>query len=203
MTYLRNHCSAATGSPDSTRPLETTDEPMPTSPVVGPDWLPDRVARCLRRVPPAVHPQRQPVALLQGAGDDVTVRTVDLDDDGYGGVVMFDLAGVRGHPGIRPHVAPPLGRAHPGLLPGRLGAYLGATADATPGCGGGRDLPGGQDANSAARSPHQLGLSPRGRAFRDAVRSGDPFRSTASDTRTDVRLFEDIYRQFLVQRGVL
>jgi hypothetical protein len=35
------------------------------------------------------------------------------------------------------------------------------------------------------------------------VRSGEPFRSTGADTLTDVRLFEEIYRVFLQQRGEL
>jgi predicted dehydrogenase len=39
--------------------------------------------------------------------------------------------------------------------------------------------------------------------FIHALQSGEPFRSSAEDTRTDVRLFEDIFRAYLTQRKVL
>ena len=37
--------------------------------------------------------------------------------------------------------------------------------------------------------------------FLACVRSGEPFRSSAEDTLHDVRLYEDIYRQFLNMEG--
>jgi predicted dehydrogenase len=40
-------------------------------------------------------------------------------------------------------------------------------------------------------------------AFVRAVLEGTPVRSSGQDTLQDVRLFEDIYRIYLQQRGVL
>jgi predicted dehydrogenase len=40
-------------------------------------------------------------------------------------------------------------------------------------------------------------------AFIRCLQSGEPFRATALDTRTDVRLFEEIFQSYLRQRGVL
>jgi predicted dehydrogenase len=39
--------------------------------------------------------------------------------------------------------------------------------------------------------------------FIQGVQSGEAFRSSARDTRTDVRLFEEIYRAHLAQRGLI
>jgi predicted dehydrogenase len=36
--------------------------------------------------------------------------------------------------------------------------------------------------------------------FLASVRSGEPFHSSAEDTLHDVRIFEDIYRQFIATR---
>jgi hypothetical protein len=35
------------------------------------------------------------------------------------------------------------------------------------------------------------------------LQTGEPFRSSAGDTRTDVRLFEEVFQAFLEQRHVL
>ncbi len=39
--------------------------------------------------------------------------------------------------------------------------------------------------------------------FIECVRDGGTFRATAEDTRTDVRLFEEIFHIYLTQRAVL
>ena len=39
--------------------------------------------------------------------------------------------------------------------------------------------------------------------FIRCLQTGEPVRSSGEDTRTDVRLFEEIYRTHLAQRGVL
>jgi predicted dehydrogenase len=39
--------------------------------------------------------------------------------------------------------------------------------------------------------------------FIEGVRTGAPFRSSGEDTLADVRLFEEIYRIYLQQRGSL
>ncbi len=39
--------------------------------------------------------------------------------------------------------------------------------------------------------------------FVHCLQTDEPFRSSGEDTRTDVRLFEEIYREFLTQQNVL
>lgn len=204
MTYLRNHSFGGDWLVGIEGPFDTTDEPMPTTPVTGPDWLPtewlDAYIGYLQQFTHNVNLLR----FFSGAGDDVTVRTVDLDDDGYSGVVTLDLAGVRGtlesgrlsHHRWDEHTqvyfrdgwihtwAPPLmqRQAAAEVEIYRAGKTQTFTRPVVP-------------PSWAYRQEAEF--------FLDAIRTGTPFHSTAADTRTDVRLFEEIYRQFLTQRDVL
>ncbi len=204
MTYIRNHSFGGNWLVGLEGAMETTSEPMPTSPVIGPDWLPpgwlDAYVGYLQQFTHNVNLLR----FFAKAGDNVSVRAVDLDDDGYGGVVVLDLGGVRGtlesgrmsHHRWDEHTqiyfrdgwihawAPPLmqRQASAGVEIYRAGK---------------------------AQTFSQPVISPDWAYRREAeqfvhdVQHGTPFRSSATDTRTDVRLFEDIYRQFLTQRGEL
>jgi len=139
---------------------------------------------------------------FRDAGDDVRVTAVDLDDDGYAGVVVFDMAGVRAtlesgrlsHHRWDEHTqiyfrdgwihtwAPPL-------------LHRGISAEVEVYRAGKKQV--------VSRPVVPPGWSYRREAehFVTCLRTGEPFRSTASDTRTDVRLFEEIYREFLTHRG--
>jgi predicted dehydrogenase len=204
LTYLRNHSFGGNWLVGLEGHMDTTDEPMPTSPVTGPDWLPpdwlDPYVGYLQQFTHNVNLLRY----FANAGDNVTVRTVDLDDDGYGGVVVLDLNGIRGtlesgrmsHHRWDEHTQVYFrdGWIHtwaPPLMQRQASAEL--------------EIYRAGKTQTVTRPILAPGWAYRREAdfFVNAVQTGTPFHSTATDTRTDVRLFEDIYRHFLTQKGVL
>jgi len=206
ITYVRNHgfCGDWTGGSDAT--LITTDEPRPSAEAKGPPWLPQEY---LSRYVGYLQQYTHNITLMRwflDAGDDVRVRGVDLDDDGYTGVVTFDIRGRRAvlesgqvsHHRWDEHTqvyfrhgwvktwAPPL------LLrnaPGEVEVYRGGERQEFS-----RPIPSPAWSWSYKREAEH---------FVEALQNDQPFRSSGEDTRTDVRLFEDIYRLYLQQRGVI
>lgn len=214
LLYVRAHgfCGDWTAGIDV--PVITTDEPPPPAATAGehlPDWLPPQLRRSYVSF---LQQYTHNVNLLRyflDAGDDVEVRHVDLDADGYTGVVVLSMGGVRcvletgqlryyrwdEHTQLyfqRGWVhtwAPPLllrnavaeveiyrcdERGAPGM-PGERGVQHTIT----------RPLP----------EPRWSWAYKREAAhFIECLRSGEPFRSSGEDTRTDVRVFEEIYRRW-------
>ena len=187
-------------------PMETSDEPVPQGEVVRPAWLPEEF---LRPYLSYLQQYTHNINLLRfflNAEDRVRVRTVDLDEDGYSGIVSFDMGGVRavlesGH--LRYHRwdehtqvyfedgwvktwAPPLLQKN---VPAVVEIYRGGDEHVYS-----RPLPRDRWSWSYRRETEH---------FVSCVQSGEPFRSSGEDTLTDVRLFEDIYRVYLEGRGVL
>ena len=206
ITYARNHgfCGDWLGGIDV--PTDTSDEPMPTAPIKGPDWLP---APFLKPYLDYLQQYTHNLNLLRwflDAGDNVTVRAVDLNDDGYTGVVILDMAGTRvvletgrlSHYRWDEHTqvyfengwvqtwAPPLLLKQ---VPADVEIYRGGKVQNFS-----RPIPQPSWTWSYKREAEH---------FVQSVRSGESFRATAEDTRTDVRLFEEIFHMFLTQRGVL
>jgi predicted dehydrogenase len=204
LTYARNHgfCGDWTAGIDV--PMDQTDEPILRVPPVGPDWLPpEQLGPYLGYLQQYTHN----INLLRwflGAEDDVHVRAVDLDDDGYTGVTVLDMAGTRAaletgrvshyrwdehtqlyfeHGWIKT-CAPPLLLKQ---VPAEVEIYVaGETQRFT------RPIPEQRWSWSYKREVEH---------FVGCLQSGEPFRSSGRDTRTDVRLFEEIYRAYLAQRG--
>ena len=206
LTYARNHGFGGNWTAGLDTPMDTSDEPMPDTPVVGPAWLP---AEFLSAYIGYLQQYTHNINLLRwllDAGDDVSLHSVDLDDDGYGGVVVFEMGGVRAvletgrisHYRWDEHTqiyfrdgwvhtwAPPLLLRQ---VPAEVEIYHAG------------------DRQTMARTIPQPAWSWAYRRemehFIACLQSGEPFRSSALDTRTDVRLFEEIYRAWLDQRGVL
>lgn len=206
LTYMRNHSYGGDWIAGLDSPVESSSEPMPASEIVGPEWLPaeylDAYVGYLQQFTHNINLLR----FFRGAGDNVTVKSVDLDDDGYAGVVVFDIAGTRAvlETGRLSHFrwdehtqiyfrdgwvqtwAPPLLLRQ---VPAEVEIY----------CAGQEQV----FSRPIAQPAWSWSYKREAEHFVASVRSGEPFRSTAADTRTDVRLFEDIYRRFLIQRGVL
>lgn len=206
ITYVRNHgfCGDWTAGLDT--PMDTTQEPMPEMPARGPDWLsPAFLKQYLGYLQQYTHN----INLLRwflDAGDQVKVRAVDLDDDGYTGVVVLDLNGVRAviesgsishfrwdehtqiyfrHGWIHTWAPPLLLRQTPAEVEiyraGKEQSFI-------------RQIPQPAWGWSYKREIEH---------FVHCLQTGEPFRSSGEDTRTDVRLFEEIFRAHLTQRGVL
>ena len=206
ITYARSHGYGGEWIAGLDVPFDTTDEPMPPAPTVRPEWLPEAFVR------PYIGYLQQythNVNLLRfflDAGDDVAVRAVDLDDDGYTGVVVLDVAGTRAvlETGTISHYrwdehtqvyfrdgwvktwAPPLLLRQ---VPAEVEIYRA-----------------GEDQTFSRPVPQPAwswSYKREAEHFVRCLQTGEPFRSSGEDTRTDVRLFEDIYRTYLTQRGVL
>jgi predicted dehydrogenase len=206
MVYVRNHgfCGDWTAGLDV--PMHRSGAPIPPTPTVVPDWLPERWSKPYLGYLQQYTHNLNLLRWLLDAEDRVRVRTVDLNDDGYTGVVILDVDGVRAvlETGALSHYrwdehtqvyfrhgwvqtwAPPL------LLrnqPAEVEVYRGGNTQEFT-----RPIPVPAWSWSYRREAE---------FFVRAVRSGEPFRSSGEDTLTDVRLFEEIYRRFLEQRGEL
>ena len=206
LTYARAHGFCGDWVCGLDVSMDQTDEPAPKVPVSGPDWLPEaHLGEYVSYLQQYTHN----VNLLRfflGAGDDVCVRTIDLDEDGYAGLVVFDVGGVRAvlesgrisHHRWDEHTqvyfedgwvhtwAPPLLLKN---LPAEVEVYRA----------------GEQQTYSKPLPEDRWSWSFRREAahFIACVRTGAPFGSSGEDTLTDVRLFEEIYRLHLEQRGAL
>ncbi len=192
ITYVRNHgfCGDWTAGLDT--PMDTTQEPMPEAPARGPDWLPPEFLK-------------QYLGYLQQYTHNINLLR-DLDDDGYTGVVILDLNGVRAviesgsishfrwdehtqiyfrHGWIHTWAPPLLLRQTPAEVEiyraGKEQSFI-------------RQIPQPAWSWSYKREVEH---------FVHCLQTGEPFRSSGEDTRTDVRLFEEIFRAHLTQRGVL
>ncbi|MBO0702528.1 MAG: Gfo/Idh/MocA family oxidoreductase [Candidatus Dormibacteraeota bacterium] len=180
-----------------------TDEPPPpaTSPPL-PDWLPpDQAAHYLGFLQQYTH-NINLLRYLLGAGDDASVRSVELDPDGQTGVVVLRLGGVRAvleTASTRFHdwdehtqVYFRQGWVHvwsPPLMAREAQARV-EVYEAKDGGAPTYRYPVAAPANGWAYREEAA-------AFVSALRSGEPFRSSGEDTLTDVRLFEEIYRLYL------
>lgn len=179
-----------------------TDEPPEPAPYHEqvPSWLPpDRAEGYINYLQQYTH-NINLLRYLLDVGDDAHVRTVDLDADGVTGVVVLDLAGVRGtvesgsvayhHWEEHTQVYLQKGWVHVWSPPlftqpaqSRVEIYEGG-------------------AHHRYTYPLAEPLSAwhyreEAAFFVRALRSGEPFPSSGDDTLTDVRLYEEIYRLYL------
>jgi predicted dehydrogenase len=76
-------------------PVETSDEPMPPLVTAPPEWLPDHLFdRYVGYLQVLTHNVNL-IRWFLDAGEDVEEVAVDLDDDGFSGVVVLAIGGVR------------------------------------------------------------------------------------------------------------
>ena len=109
LTYARNHGFCGDWISGLDTHMDTSEEPVPVVAPRGPEWLPEEY---LRPYLGYLQQYTHNVNLLRwflDAGDDVTVRSVDLDEDGYTGVVVFDMRRRTRRSGDGPPLPLPLG----------------------------------------------------------------------------------------------
>jgi predicted dehydrogenase len=198
-------------------PVETSDEVPPAAPAVAqlPVWLPAEQGRhyvgYLQQYTHNVNLLR----FLLDAGDDAHVKHVELDEDGITGVAVLSIGGVRcvlESGSLRYHRWDEHTQAYfqrgwvhtwaPPLLLRNAVAEVEIYRSDPPETGG---APGGLDDLGVQHTITRALPEPRwswaykreAEHFLECVRSGAPYRSSGEDTRTDVRLFEEIYRTWL------
>jgi predicted dehydrogenase len=205
LTYVRNHGFCGDWIAGLDTPMQTSTEPMPDAPTVGPAWLP---AAYLKQYIGYLQQYTHNINLMRwllSAGDNVSVRAVDLNEDGYTGIVIFDMAGTRAvlETGSLSHYrwdehtqiyfrdgwiqtwAPPLLLKQ---VPAEVEIYRAGKEQTF--------------SRPVAQPAWGWSYKREAEAFIRSLQTGEPFRSSAEDTRTDVRLFEEIFRSHLAQRGV-
>ncbi len=198
--YARNHGFCGDWVCNLDTPMEVTDEPKPSAAVKGPDWLPQEwLGPYLGYLQQYTH-NINLMRWFLDAGDQVKVKVVDLDKNGYTGIVILDMAGVRvtlesggiSHYRWDEHSqiyfehgwihtwAPPL------LLkntPAEVEIYRAGEI---------------QEFEKPVPKPRWTWSYRREAEYFIAnVRNNEPFRSSGEDTLNDVRIFEEIYKIFL------
>jgi predicted dehydrogenase len=202
ITFARNHGFCGDWVANLDTPMDSTDEQKPSAPMKVPEWLPKEwIGAYLGYLQQYTH-NINLMRWFLDAGDDVKVKVVDLDENGYTGVVIFDMAGVRvtletggiSHYRWDEHSqiyfqhgwvhtwAPPL------LLkntPADVEIYRAGNVQEFE-----RPVPKPRWTWSYRREAEY---------FVTNMRNDEPFRSSGEDTLTDVRLFEEIFKIFVEQ----
>jgi predicted dehydrogenase len=204
IVFARNHGFGGDWvySKDPNVPFLTDPSPQPPAPDECPHWLPEKFRNSyLGYLQQWTHNINLLRFFLGDDGGKTRVVQTLLDADGMTGVTVFDINGTRAvvesgytkFHGWDEHTqiyfdggwlktgAPPLMAKE---VPASVEIYRAGKDGAAP---------------SLAQEFAAPTWSYREEAkhFLDCVRTGEPFRSSAEDTLHDVRLFEDIYRQFV------
>ncbi|MGQ9579579.1 MAG: Gfo/Idh/MocA family protein [Armatimonadota bacterium] len=204
ITYVRAHgfCGDWLGGIDT--PMEKSSKPAPRSPDAVPEWLPEKWHRPYLEFLQQYTHNINLVRWLLDAGDDAKVRIADLDDNGVSGTTIMEVAGVRvvlesgsmSHHSWDEHTQ--VYFQHGWVLtksPSLLLKNVPATVEVY------RHKPTPSTAYPIPSPPWTWSYKNEAIHFIERVKSGQPFDSTAQDTMTDVRLYEEIYRDFLTRRG--
>ena len=199
--YARNHGFGGNWTGGFEAAMEQTEEPRPEAPPARyPDWLPESVRGAYIGY---LQQYTHNVNLLRWfleAGDAARVAAVDLNDDGYTGVVVFEMKGVRAivesgsisHHSWEEHTqvyfrhgwvrvsSPPL------LVKNTTAAVEIYRGGESP-----------ELCHPLAKPAYTWSFRREAEHFVECAGSGAPFRSSGEDTLTDVRLFEEVYRRLV------
>lgn len=203
VTYVRNHGFCGDWIAGLDTPQIKSEEPIPTAQNVTPDWLPPAfVNQYLGYLQQYTH-NLNLMRWFLDAGDNVSVRSVDLDDDGYTGIVVLEMAGVRAvlesgrvshfrwdehtqiyfrHGWIKTW-APPLLLKQ---VPAEVEIYRAGDEQIF--------------SRPMAQPAWSWSYKREAEHFIHSLLNSAPFRSSGEDTRTDVRIFEEIFQIYLQQR---
>ncbi|MCS7253733.1 MAG: Gfo/Idh/MocA family oxidoreductase [Armatimonadota bacterium] len=181
-------------------PFISTDEPVPQPPFVKPSWMHDEhLQRYIGFMQQYVHAFNFARWLLD-AGSDAQVIWVDFDDDGYTGVVVLRVAGIRvvlESGSIRHHswdehtqVYFERGWVHmwsPPLLlrsqPAKVEIYIGGDRH--------------EYLHPFPKERWSWSYKREAEHFVHCLQTGEPFRSPGEDAIIDVQLCEEVYRRWL------
>ncbi len=204
IVFARNHGFGGNWvyAQDPNVPFERSAEAPPPAPDECPAWLPEKFRDSyLGYLQQWTHNLNLLRFLLGDDGGKTRVVSVLLDGDGMTGLVVLEINGTRAtvesaytsFHGWEEHTqvyfekgwlrtqAPPLMHKE---TPATVEIYQAARENRPP------QLI--QETATPAWSYRE-----EAKHFLECIRSGNPFRSSAEDTLNDVRLFEEIYRQFV------
>lgn len=201
--YARNHgyCGDWTAGLDLTDFI-TTDEPQPPAPYDEqlPEWLPRERAReyvgYLQQYTHNINLLRY----LLGVDADAQVKCVDLDADGMTGNVTLDVGGVRA---VVESASTEHHRwdEHTQVYFRKGWVHVWAPPMMVPSTRSTVEVYRGGGVNTYEYPVPGLSTSwpyrDEALGFLRALQTGEQFRSSGEDTLTDVRLCEEIYRQYL------
>lgn len=202
LRYVRNHGFCGDWIAGNDTAVVSSDEPVPPTAPQVPAWMPEQFYRGYIGYLQQYTHNINLVRWLLDAGDDVKVKFVDLDRrDGMAGVVVLEVAGVRtvlesgsiAYHGWDEHTQLYFERgwvrtAAPPLLLRNTSATVEVYRN---------DKGQGSTLVESVPAGWSWSYKEEMRHFITAVLAGTPFDSTAQDTLTDVRTFEQIYRQFV------
>ncbi len=207
VTFARNHGFGGDWTAGIDVRVETSDEPMPPSPTEEnlPEWLPSESGRAYVGYLQQYTHNVNLLRFLLDAGNEASVRDVDLDPDGYTGVVILDLDGVRATletGSLRYHrwdehtqVYFERGWVHtwaPPLLQRNTVAEVEVYRSDAEGLSGRHTL-----TRPIPEPRWSWAYRREAEHFIECLRTGQSFASSGEDTLTDVRVFEEIYRRWL------
>lgn len=214
LRYVRAHgfCGDWTAGLDV--PVVTSDETPPPAPTEKwlPEWLPPEHARHYIGYLQQYTHNINLLRYLLDAGDDAQVTHVDLDPDGLTGIGVLSVAGTRcvlETGSLRYHRWDEHTQAYfergwvhtwaPPLLLRNAVAEVELYRSDESGTPGDLGAAGVQHTITRALPEPRWSWAYKREAehFLSCLRSGQPFGSTGEDTRSDVRLFEALYRSWL------
>jgi predicted dehydrogenase len=199
LRFVRNHGFGGDWTAGLDTPMDGTDEKYPDASCAWPAWLPERNRKGYLAYLQQYTHNVNLVRWFLDAGANVKVKAVELDAEGWRGVVVLEVAGVQTviesgwveYQGWDEHTqlyfdkgwvrtdAPPLLLRN---VPATVEVYRGAGEEKT--C-----------TQSFPAGGRNWSYKEEARQFVECVRSGAPFRSPASDALEDVRVLEQIYRK--------
>jgi predicted dehydrogenase len=169
--------------------FQTDPSPQPPSPDECPEWLPEKFRNSyLGYLQQWTHNINLLRFFLGDNGGKTKLVQVLLDDDGMTGITKFhgwdEHTQIYFEGGWLKTAAPPLMQKE---VPATVEIYRAAKDNEPP-----RYI---QECPTPTWSYRE-----EAKHFLEKVRSGEPFHSSAEDTLNDVRIFEDIYKQYLASR---
>lgn len=186
--------------------FEQSPDAAPPAPDECPDWLPERWRSAyLGYLQQWTHNVNLLRFFLGDADGKACVTSVQLDADGMTGLVVLDIGGTRavvesGYTDFHGWEEHTQIYFKGGWLRTQAPALMQKETSATL-----EVYRAGRDGNPARLTqefaPPAWSYREEAKHFLAHVRSGAPFHSSAEDTRHDVRLFEDIYKEFVAGQG--
>ncbi len=198
--YLRARCFGGNWTAGNSGTVIGTDEPYPEVSLEVPEWLPERYHQSYTNYLQVFTHNVNLARWLLNVGDDWQVIHVDLDEDGFTGVAVLRMGGVR--------VSLETGSLAAHKWDEDTQAYFqkGWVKVTSPSLLLRNACAEVEVYRAGERTEYLRPFPPEGwtwafqreaQHFIHCVRTGEPFRSSGEDTIQDVRIFEAIYRKWL------